>query len=552
MSIPNNNQSIQQDEHSQVHATVVHKRSRHPKYIFSVVISSLLISANLFNSSFVVPASASNLDIDLSSGTRQERVASNYTSSVTSLINSTLSEVEQFKKLYESGKITDDYYITVMKSLRYLEQEVNLYADKLTDSDKDSLEVIYDTIYNLYKDNWGKKNDEMIAMMLPFAAKIVFTGTLDNFTSSSSEASFSDVSPTAWYYDSISEVSAYGIINGMPDGSFNPNGQLTYAQALTLATKINAIYRGVEPPSVSSTATHWAEDILDYANDMAITSDLRFELNASNLDNPCTRAHMALFFKNAIVNRYSVGTALGFNSSYEPTAEGEILEAINPANYAKDYDICFYENDYFSAERAVLTLFEAGIIVGDESGSFNLSAPITRAETATIILRLVNPKERVKVTTSNYSPQPYSYSKEALEMIDLVNNTRSNLGLDPLTLDPGLCRAAQIAATHYSMGSDPHYLLDGRVAGDLRFDLQLELAFSHNYGYGYRDSDAFHTGIMNSPGHASHVKSDSNDYYGAAMVKGKDGRTYWVECFATKPKDKTPATSWGEWKPVED
>ena len=49
-------------------------------------------------------------------------------------------------------------------------------------------------------------------------------------------AAFSDVSPSAWYANDVASVQQYGIINGTGNGKFSPNGTLTLAQAITMAT----------------------------------------------------------------------------------------------------------------------------------------------------------------------------------------------------------------------------------------------------------------------------------------------------------------------------
>ncbi len=45
---------------------------------------------------------------------------------------------------------------------------------------------------------------------------------------------FSDVPETAWYYSYVTALSGAGIIDGMGDGTFDPDGTLTWAQAMKL------------------------------------------------------------------------------------------------------------------------------------------------------------------------------------------------------------------------------------------------------------------------------------------------------------------------------
>ncbi len=48
---------------------------------------------------------------------------------------------------------------------------------------------------------------------------------------------FSDVSGTAWYAPYVGTASSYGIINGNPDGSFNPQAQITKQEAAVMVTR---------------------------------------------------------------------------------------------------------------------------------------------------------------------------------------------------------------------------------------------------------------------------------------------------------------------------
>ena len=57
-----------------------------------------------------------------------------------------------------------------------------------------------------------------------------------------SAAEFSDVASTHKYYTAISDLSAYGILNGFEDGSFNPKAPATRAQAAVLI--YNALRKG--------------------------------------------------------------------------------------------------------------------------------------------------------------------------------------------------------------------------------------------------------------------------------------------------------------------
>ncbi len=60
--------------------------------------------------------------------------------------------------------------------------------------------------------------------------------------------------------------------------------------------------------------------------------------------------------------------------------------------------------------EAVNTLYEIGIITGDENGNFNPNSTITRAEAATMICRLLGMEDEAKsMTTATFSDLPRSH-----------------------------------------------------------------------------------------------------------------------------------------------
>ena len=50
-------------------------------------------------------------------------------------------------------------------------------------------------------------------------------------------AYFTDVHTGSWYYRSVSEMAASGIIDGYEDGSFRPDQTVTVVEAVTMAAR---------------------------------------------------------------------------------------------------------------------------------------------------------------------------------------------------------------------------------------------------------------------------------------------------------------------------
>ena len=79
-------------------------------------------------------------------------------------------------------------------------------------------------------------------------------------------SNFSDVKDTNWFAENVKTAYELGFMNGKDEGRFDPDGNVTIAEGVTMAARLNAIYNGV--------------DIENYSNEAGI---LRFDFD--NLDN---------------------------------------------------------------------------------------------------------------------------------------------------------------------------------------------------------------------------------------------------------------------------
>ena len=57
---------------------------------------------------------------------------------------------------------------------------------------------------------------------------------------------FTDVAETAWYAANVKEAFELGFMNGKSEGKFDPNGNVTVAEGITMATRLHAISIGSE------------------------------------------------------------------------------------------------------------------------------------------------------------------------------------------------------------------------------------------------------------------------------------------------------------------
>lgn len=159
---------------------------------------------------------------------------------------------------------------------------------------------------------------------------------------------YSDVKDNDWYFTYVRELNYYDIVSGYPDGTFRPNNQLTAGEALKLllvaATKID--------PGPSNVG-HWAGNYLALAESLGCVP----QGSIMDLDLPIDRLSIAQIASIALK-----------------------LEAVEGVSPFADVDSGY-----------TLALYEAGIVIGDTSGSerfFNPGSGITRAEMCTIVSRI--------------------------------------------------------------------------------------------------------------------------------------------------------------------
>ena len=175
-------------------------------------------------------------------------------------------------------------------------------------------------------------------------------------------AQFTDVKEGAWYYDYVMQAAAAGIVNGKGNGIFDPEGNVTRRDfALMTARMLNA--------DTSSYTTSPFKDVND--NDYALGA-------------------IAYCYDKKIIGGYEDGTFRpDANISREEAAKIVCValglsEVKNPTETFKDdAKIQNWAKGYVYACK------EAGIFGGD-NGNFLPGNPITRAETAKVMVISMN------------------------------------------------------------------------------------------------------------------------------------------------------------------
>jgi len=196
-------------------------------------------------------------------------------------------------------------------------------------------------------------------------------GIIDSFNRIRSYAAdeFEDVNSADWYSSNAELVYELGLMNGVDSEHFDPAGNVTYAQAVTLAARMHSAYNAKTIRQARSSEL-WYQPYAEYA-----VSNKLLSYDISDYDLPISREQFVVLLSNAV----SCADLQGRNF----VADDAIPDV-------KTTDSCGV---------AVYRFYRAGVLKGsDDLGTFYPHTHISRAEAAAIITRIVCPSLRVNVT----------------------------------------------------------------------------------------------------------------------------------------------------------
>lgn len=176
---------------------------------------------------------------------------------------------------------------------------------------------------------------------------------------------FTDVKTTDWFAENVQIAYEYGLMYGDSASTFNPNGNLTVAEAVTLVCRLHQTYCG--DTTVIPDSTPWYQSSVDYAIEKGFLKAGAYESYTVNI----TRADFVMLIAASLPEE-------AFPAVRE-FKEGSIPDVPAGAEY---HDV-------------VYKLYNAGILSGsDEKGTFHPEAAIRRSEVTTVILLTCLPEER--------------------------------------------------------------------------------------------------------------------------------------------------------------
>ena len=188
---------------------------------------------------------------------------------------------------------------------------------------------------------------------------------------------FTDVTPTDWFYSGVYGIVKTGLMIGTSDTTFSPKSYLTTAECVTLLARTHARLTGKQDTLDASVQAavnpvHWSQGYIDYCNALSLLSADMQMLMTEFLTMPMSRAQMI-----ALLSALPDTVWVEINQ----IAAGAIPDVPVGAPY----------------EEPIYRAYRCGITVGtDAEGHFKPDEPITRAEVAAIVTRIVDPAARQK------------------------------------------------------------------------------------------------------------------------------------------------------------
>ena len=237
-------------------------------------------------------------------------------------------------------------------------------SDKLVIKPKNKLNE--NTFYKLYVYNLKDYKGVILK-----AFSVSFTTGNDN------NSRFTDVDKSHWAYNSILELNNRGIISGYSDNSFKPNESVTRSQFASMLTKtLNLTTTSTNQTFEDIPVTNWDYKAVEAAK-IYLTG-----------------------YKSGDGKMYFYGN----KSSVREDMAVALVKALNLSVVSNDSKLKSTFTDYDSISKNlrsyVYTAYVNNIMVGS-NGKFNAQGSLTRAEAASLLLKIVERTEKVAVDDSN-------------------------------------------------------------------------------------------------------------------------------------------------------
>ncbi|QIB69755.1 S-layer homology domain-containing protein [Aminipila butyrica] len=259
--------------------------------------------------------------------------------------------------------------------------------------------------------------------------------TLATASSSFALSNFTDIKSGNWAEPYVNKLVEKGGINGYPDGTFKPSSTMTTAEFIKTIMAIigDGEYQPIEGDK------HWASGYMHYAGVLGIVPEGMFE--KSDWDKPITREKMGVIMEKVAEVFYEE----------ETLADSAKLASVKTG--IKDYSsICDYCKDY------IIQAVNRGLIQGYADGTFGPKKTATRAEAATMIVRLTEPTYRtVEVKTEAV--------KEGTNLADILPQALRDKGVGSFAKDYVVLENGNQFNLKYLYSNDENFYVEYKISG---------------------------------------------------------------------------------------
>lgn len=391
-------------------------------------------------------------------------------------------------------------------------------------------------------------------------------------------AAFTDVPQDHWANPYVEAMTQKGVVTGVGNGRFNPDGNLSTAEFAVMLTQAFCPKEVADPEEGAA----WWEPYLNAAWEAGYLTDTTagFSYADGSWDADVVTAPMT---------RYDMAQAMNNTVAAEkmtlPTDEQR--EAAQAA--IGDFDSI--PEDY---ESAVVAMYALGYLSGvNANGDFGGESTMTRAQSCVVMSKLLGtevettpeaPDEGTAGGTGDTTPaeEPETPAEDAgtgtetpekpetpdegtaggtagstpveeetpaedtgsesadtvaayeQEVFDLVNQIREENGLEPFVYNETL---AETARAHSQDMIDRNFFDHTNPDGKSPFDRMRDNGLSYsmaaeNIAVGYPSPEAVVEGWMNSEGHRANILGGCEEL-GVGLALGGSYGYYWTQCFAT-------------------
>jgi hypothetical protein len=174
------------------------------------------------------------------------------------------------------------------------------------------------------------------------------------------EGNFTDIGETGWITDLVAAAYELNLMDGVSASSFNPNGLISYAQAITAAAKLHAIYH---TGSAAAAGNDFPNGFIAYAEQHGIIS--KGEYNG-RLNNNITRRNVIKIW----------------------------LGVLPEDEFDFGRNRFMSQKDVARDDSEIIAFYQAGIITGTGDGSFGADGFFTRAQLAGLMIKIADPARR--------------------------------------------------------------------------------------------------------------------------------------------------------------